>query len=64
MAQRTGMHSIREAAVTICRLVTAFTPVIRKVFPEATDLHLALEAMAIACAVLITEMDKVIVLGD
>ncbi|KKL58349.1 hypothetical protein LCGC14_2226280 [marine sediment metagenome] len=64
MAQRTGLSSLRKAAVTMCRLVTAFSPLIKKLFPDDTALHTALDAMGIACSVLIVELDKVIVLGD
>jgi len=57
-AKRTGLTSIRDLAQKLCRLVSVFTPIIRRVFPDSPELHIALDAANAACAALVAEADK------
>lgn len=64
MSLRTGLRSIRELAYQLCRLITAFTPLIKRIYPDNTALHTALEAANIACATLVEEADNQLPIGD
>lgn len=57
MGRRTGLPSLRVVAREMCRLVTKFTPVIQRLYPENAALTAALLAANAACAELVTEID-------
>jgi len=50
--QKVGFYSLSKTARALCRFIAVFTPVIRKKFPDATDLHEALEVANAACEAL------------
>lgn len=62
--QRTGVASLSDVADELCRLVTAFGPLIRRIWPDNTDLHTALDAAETACSLLREELPKVRDFGD
>lgn len=62
--RRTGLTAIRDLAQSLCRLVAVFTPIIKRVYPDATALHTALEVANAACAVLVAEAEAVLPVGD
>lgn len=62
--RRTGLRTIRELAFKLCKLVGAFTPIIKRAYPDATALHTALDVANAACAVLVSEADNVLEIGD
>jgi len=62
--QRNGVASIKNVADELCRLVTKFGPLIRRIWPDNTDLHLALDAAETACSLLREELPKVMPEGD
>lgn len=64
MATRTGLPTILEVARNLCRLINKFTLVIEVVYPENTALLAALAAANAACAVLASEVQAQIPLGD
>jgi hypothetical protein len=64
MARRTGVSSLRLTTYRLCRLLSKFTVVIHRVFPDETDLHTALDVAALACAVLLAELEGVTDYGD
>lgn len=64
MAQRTGLRTLRNLAQKLCLLVGAFAPIIRRAFPSSTALHVAMDTALAACAVLVTEADLVLPVGD
>lgn len=64
MAQRNGLRKIRDLANILCKLVTAFSPIIRRAYPENATLMAALDAVLIACAVLVEEADLALPVGD
>lgn len=64
MARRTGLVSIREAADFLCKFISATLPAIKKVFPDATDLHNQLEIVRAACCTLVLLSDDILPLGD
>lgn len=64
MARRTGLRTIRDLAERMCKLITAFTPIIKRVYPSNTALHNALDAANAACAVLVSESDLTLPVGD
>lgn len=64
MAQRTGLTTIRDAACFLATFITASLPAIKKVFPDATDLHNQLELVAAACSALCLAADETLPIGD
>jgi hypothetical protein len=56
ISRRDGLFSLQRAARELCRLVTAFTPVITRLYPTNTALLAALAAANTACAVLEAEV--------
>lgn len=64
MAQRSGLPTIRETCAFLCGFLAVYIPVIRKLFPDDTDLHTALELLQVAVCALVIEADEVIVVGD
>jgi hypothetical protein len=62
--QRTGVPSILLTAERMCKLLAAWTPTIKTLFPGATALHDALDAAAVACAALAAELELVREYGD
>jgi hypothetical protein len=62
--RRTGLTAIRDLAYQLCRLVAVSTPIIKRIYPDATDLHNALDVANAACAVLVAEADLILPVGD
>lgn len=62
--KRTGLTKLKNLAQLLCNLTAKFDPFIRRQYPLATDLHLALDAVALACAVLVEEAEDVLPVGD
>ena len=58
--QRSGLWTLRQLAYKLCQLIPKFTPAIKRAFPDATSLHDALDAVNLACAVLVSEADEVL----
>lgn len=56
--QRTGLTTLRNLAYGLCQAIAKFTPIIVRVFPDATDLHNALELANTACALVVLEADE------
>jgi hypothetical protein len=48
-----------QAAQLLCRLVTKFTPIIARIYPENTTLQAALAAANAACAELHVQLEAV-----
>lgn len=63
MARRTGLPAINDLAKTMCKLIVAFTPIIRKIYGDNEALMTALDAANIACAVLVEEIEEVLPVG-
>lgn len=63
MAKRTGLWTINEVAKRLCGLVTAFSPIIRKAYPENDNLQLALDGALAACALLVDEAEAQLPVG-
>lgn len=62
--KRTGLTKLRDLAQVMCNLVGRFDPFIRRQYPGNTALFNALDAVAIACAVLVLEADNALPVGD
>lgn len=62
--QRTGLPTIRDVAFSMCKYVTTFTPIIKKVYPANAALQAALVAAQAACVVLVEEADAQLPIGD
>jgi hypothetical protein len=58
--KRTGLPTIKATAKAICALVTTYTPVVKKLFPDNTELHDALAAINVACAAIVPIIDEVL----
>lgn len=63
MSRRTGLRTIRETAYALCRLITLFTPVIRRVYADVGPLIIALDAANLACEALVSEADNYLPTG-
>lgn len=59
MATKTGVPSLIQVARRMCKLITAFSPIIRRVYPDNEALLLALDAAMTACSVLDAELEAV-----
>lgn len=64
MARRTGVSSLQKVARNMCRLILAFSPIIRRIYPSNTALHVALDTAMAACGVLEQELELVREYGD
>lgn len=64
MTRRTGIPSLMEVARKMCLLITKFTPVIIKLYPENAALLAALAAANAACSALHEELATVREYGD
>lgn len=64
MARRTGVPTLMHIAHQLCKFIVAFDPIIRRVYPDSTALHLALETTMAACQVLEQELALVRDYGD
>jgi hypothetical protein len=59
VAKRTGVPSLMVVARRMCLLITNFTPVITRLYPNNTALLTALAAANAACAALHAELSEV-----
>lgn len=59
MTKRTGVPSLMDVAKRMCNLITNFTPVIVKLYPDNAALHAALAAANTACAALHMQLAEV-----
>jgi len=59
MSRRTGVPSLITVAKRMCDLITRFSPIIQRLYPENTALHAALAAANSACAVLHLQLEEV-----
>lgn len=64
MAQRSGLPTIRDTCAFLCGFLAVYIPVIRKVFPDETELHNALTLLQTAVCALVVVADDVIEVGD
>lgn len=64
MARRTGVTTLQNLAQKMCRLITAFSPVIMRVYPESTGVQTALGAARAACETLYEELETIREYGD
>ncbi len=62
--KRTGLRTIRDLAARACKLIAAFTPIIKRAYPDETALHAALAALNVACEIMVAEADDVLPVGD
>lgn len=56
--QRIGFYTLRKLAYGMCKALPAFTPLIRKAYPNNAALLAALAAAEVACHALIEEIDN------
>lgn len=64
MAKRTGVFSLQKWSKKVCQLLTKYSTLIKVTWPAEVALHAALDAAALACAVLVTELEGVREYGD
>ena len=60
MAQRTGLWTIRQIGLRLCRYIALFTPTIAAAYPNNSALQAALAAANAACQVLVEEANEVL----
>lgn len=59
---KNGLVSLNRTARAMCRIVTAYAPIIRAQYPENANLMLALTAAETACTLIVPETDSQIAL--
>lgn len=59
MTRRLGVPSLIDVAKEMCRLITLFSPIIQRAYPNNAALLAALAAANAACATLHLECEKV-----
>ena len=64
MARKTGVPSLMAVAERLCFLITKFTPVITRLYPDNAALLAALAAANAACAALHVQLAAVRDYGD
>lgn len=64
MAKRTGITTLRTIAKTMCKLVLSYGETIKKIYPENTALHIAIDTADAACHALFVQLDELIEYGD
>ena len=64
MAQRSGLPTIKETCIFLCAFLAVYIPVIKKVFPDDTDLHTALELLMVSVCAVVTLADEALPIGD
>lgn len=64
MAQRTGVPTLHDLSVKICRALGKFSHIIAAAFPDNAPLQAALAAAIAACAELSTQLALVREYGD
>ena len=64
MTRRTGIPTLMFLARRMCKMLSAYSGVITKLYPDNTALLAALAAANVACGVLFVELDAVRDYGD
>lgn len=64
MAKITGVPTLYRVTRILCIAVAKFRPLIYRLYPSNTALHVALEAASVACGTFMTELDAVRDYGD
>jgi len=63
VAGRTGVPSLIKVAKELCRLILLFGPVITRLYPDNSALHVAMSAASAACQTFHEELEKVKEIG-
>lgn len=58
--RRTGLTTLKNLAQKSCILIARFSPLIRRVYPDATALHLAMDALNLACGEFVEQANEVL----
>lgn len=61
--KRIGAWTMREVAKKLCKVITDWGATIKVVFPDATNLHTAIDGAMLACSALVDELNEVIEQG-
>ncbi len=64
MAQRTGLPTIKRTCEFLCGFLALYIPIIKKVFPDDTELHTALELLQVTVCSVIVLADEALPIGD
>lgn len=64
MAKRLGNVKLQTLAKVLCKSIVAFSPAIRKAYPENLALQLTLDTALIACGELEEELEAIRDYGD
>ena len=61
---RTGLPTIRDTCRFLCGFLAVYIPVIKKVFPDDTDLHTALDLLMVSVCAVVSLADDALPVGD
>ena len=64
MAKRTGLPTIKELCEFLCAFLAVYIPVVKKVYPDAVDLHNALELLHTTVCTVVVLADETLPVGD
>ncbi|MGH9993577.1 MAG: hypothetical protein ACREAZ_13275 [Nitrososphaera sp.] len=64
MASRTGLPTIKEFAAFLCTFLSVWIPIVKRTFPDDTELHLALETLRLAACTAVAVVDARLDIGD
>lgn len=58
--KRIGAWTMRKVAMRLCKVITDWGAVIKVVFPDNPNLHIAIDSAQTACSALVDELNEVI----
>lgn len=58
LRRNSGLHTLRDLAVKVCRAYALFAPYLKLYFSNRPSLIAALDGVNAACGVMITEIDQ------
>jgi len=64
MALRTGLPTIRDTCIFLCAFLAVYIPVVKRVFPDDTELHTALELLMVSVCAVVTLANDALPIGD
>lgn len=64
MGQRSGLPTIKQACEFLCAFLAVYIPVIKRVFPDDTELHTALELLQVSVCSVVVLAAEALPIGD
>jgi hypothetical protein len=61
---RSGLPTIKKTCEFLCAFLAVYIPVIKRVFPDETELHTTLELLAVTVCSVVVLADEALPVGD